>query len=225
MEEKSMCSQNMNNVEAKLDRVERELWDLLLKAEGVCPALEGEEPINEGMFTVEENPHIRLPYPWNPAHPQAETFFAQQESEFNLDDWSAEEIGSRSQAFFAQVNQLWTNASLKTSLTARFAHRVPQTILATIAERAQQVLATSALKAEQLVQCVQEILPNLAEDDLYSQARLFVPARSQSDSMLDRVRTVSWSELSDLEKARLSLAVARSAYDDMKQQQSESSEA
>jgi hypothetical protein len=90
-------------------------------------------------------------------------------------------------------------------------------LLGAIATQAHQVLSTSQSLADQLVQCVQNILPDLAEEDLYVLARplAYTMRNGEShcavDSTLEKIRTVAWEELSEVEQARLSLAVARCA--------------
>ncbi|MBD2072958.1 hypothetical protein H6F86_03465 [Phormidium sp. FACHB-592] len=212
MESKVMCSDDQANSKAK---VEQALWAALLHAEGVACAWKDGEPLTEDQFTVAEDPQATIPYVWNPAAPEAEPFFAALEQALPLDDWNAAEVATRSDVFFAQVNQLWSTATLQETLTQRFAARVPQQLLTAIATRAQQVLSSSISLADQLVQCVQEALPHLAEDDLHVLARPLAYAMRGNDSpvesTLERVRSVEWDALSDVEQARLSLAIARYA--------------
>ncbi|UBF26780.1 hypothetical protein K9N68_01945 [Kovacikia minuta CCNUW1] len=217
MEEKAMCS---NHQESEA-RAERELWSALLHAEGASCTWSGQEELTEEMFSVEENPSAKVSYPWNPADPEAEKFFTELEQGFSLDDWSADEVASRSSNFFSQVNQLWSAATLQDSLSQRFAARIPQELLGTIVQRAQQALASSRSLADQLVQSVQELLPNLAEEDLQVLARPLAYAMRNGEShraveaTLEKVRPVSWEELSEIEQARLSLAIARSALTEL----------
>lgn len=212
MESKVMCSDDQANSEAK---VEQALWAALLQAEGVACTWKDGEPLTEDQFTVAEDPQATIPYVWNPATPEAEPFFAALEQALPLDDWNADEVATRSDQFFAQINQLWSTATLQETLTQRFATRVPQQLLTAIATRAQQVLSSSVSLADQLVQCVQEALPHLAEDDLHVLARPLAYAmrgnESSIESTLERVRSVEWDALSDVEQARLSLAIARYA--------------
>ena len=44
-------------------------------------------------------------YPWNPAEPEAEAYFAELERGFSLCDWQEEEVESASLAFFDQLHQ------------------------------------------------------------------------------------------------------------------------
>lgn len=212
MGSKVMCSDDHAELEAK---VEQALWATLLHAEGAHCSWNGDEALTEDAFTVAEEPTATAPYVWNPAAPESEAFFTALERNFSLDSWNADELTTRSNAFFAQVNQLWSATSLQETLMQRFATRVPQQFLTAIATRAQQVLSSSASLADQLVQCVQDVLPNLAEDDLYVLARPLAYAMRGNDtpieSTLERVRSIEWTALSEVEQARLSLAIARYA--------------
>ncbi|MBW4690838.1 MAG: hypothetical protein KME27_03635 [Lyngbya sp. HA4199-MV5] len=212
MVSKVMCSDDHAELEAK---VEQALWATLLHADGVHCSWKGDEPLAEDAFTADEEPTARAPYVWNPAVPESEAFFTALEQDSSLDGWDADAINIRSNAFFAQVNQLWSATSLQETLIQRFATRVPQQFLTAIATRAQNVLSSSASLADQLVQCVQDVLPNLADDDLYVLARPLAYAMRGNDapieSTLERVRSVEWDALSEVEQARLSLAIARYA--------------
>ena len=166
-------------------------------------------------------------YPWNPAEPEAEAYFAQLEREFLIEQWQeVEEITQASQALFNQLHQCFSssNASsrlvvqdnLRQSLSERFAALMPEAWLEAIAHKAQQVFSTKMSLADQLVECVRPLLPNWADDDLFVLARpLAYAMRGQSESGDDIpsgfIRPGEWTELSPMEQARLSLAVAHSA--------------
>jgi len=151
-------------------------------------------------------------YPWNPADPNAESYFTQMEQAFDLTAWSEDEVAPRSQKFFSFLNQLWTPVSL----TQKFSARVPQALLNQIAQHAQRIVASNLSLANQLIQCVQDVLPNWGEEDLQILARPLAYAMRGNEteaieSTLTAVRAVEWTELSEIEQARLSLAVARYA--------------
>ena len=173
-------------------------------------------------------------YPWNPLAPESEAFVAELEQEFMLDDWSAAEIGARSQAFFSQIDQLWPEIvpapilqKLQASLSERFAYRVPSDWLDAIATKASELINGTGYPApalslmDRMVECVQELLPNWAEDDLQVLARPLAYAMrgAEADTVeelaLGAVRPLDWNELSEMERARLSLAIARIALDEL----------
>lgn len=163
-------------------------------------------------------------YPWNPAEPEAEAYFAELERGFLLSDWQEEEeIQSASQALFNQLHQCWASAadSLKQSLFERFAAFMPQTWLEAIANKAHQIFPTNLSLADQLVLCVQQLLPTWAEEDLLVLARPLAYAMrgnldSTDEDIPSGVRVGEWTELSQMEQVRLSLAVARSALFELK---------
>ncbi|MCY7276196.1 MAG: hypothetical protein LH702_21280, partial [Phormidesmis sp. CAN_BIN44] len=106
-----------------------------------------------------------------------------------------------------------------TTLAQKFAS-VPQTLLAAIARQAQKVVETSNSLADQLVQCVQDVLPTWADDDLQVLARpLAYAMRSDGadvvDATVNSVRPIAWNDLSETEQARMSLAIARYAIDQL----------
>lgn len=161
-------------------------------------------------------------YPWNPAEPEAEAYFAELERGFLLEQWQeVEDITQASQALFNQLHQCWSSPewvveeNLRQSLSERFAAFMPEAWLEAIAHKAQQIFSTNLSLAEQLVLCVKPLLPNWAEDDLLVFARpLAYAMRGNSDSATETHRVappIEWTELSPIEQARLSLSVAHSA--------------
>jgi hypothetical protein len=159
--------------------------------------------------------HTDTTYPWSPAEPDSDAFFETLEQEFQGLDASQQSVTGQANRFFAALDQLWANAqpshALQALLAQRFAMQVPQTILATIAQKMEQSVSAGLSVADRLVDCVQEILPQWSADDLYVFARpLAVAMRSPEavDATLKMVRPLNWSELSDTEQARLSLAIA-----------------
>ncbi|NJL39337.1 MAG: hypothetical protein HC840_15235 [Leptolyngbyaceae cyanobacterium RM2_2_4] len=166
-------------------------------------------------------------YPWNPADPGAEAYFAELEQEVAA-SWSSAELAAQGQALSSQLEQLWATVlptatiqetaaqSLSADLFGQFAAQVPKSLLDKIVGRANQIIATNLSLADQLVQCVQELLPEWGEDDLQVLARPFAYAmRGAETEMLEAalrsVRCAAWTELSGIEQARLSLAIARYA--------------
>ncbi|MGJ3249929.1 MAG: hypothetical protein ACFE0J_02185 [Elainellaceae cyanobacterium] len=161
-------------------------------------------------------------YPWEPSQVEADAYFEELEQSV-ASDWPTEDIASRSQRFFAQLDQIWDTASspeqvqeLHTELVSRFGTRVPQPVLLSIAEQAQRVLTANLSLAEQLVRCVNDLLPNWGDDDLQVLARplAFSMRGSNTDQLeaaLRSVRYAAWTDLSGVEQARLSLAIARYA--------------
>jgi hypothetical protein len=170
------------------------------------------------------------PYPWNNADPESENYFVAAEQEF-VEDWLEQEITARAPTFFSQVDQLWSTtipvadsaavksvSTLQSTLRSEFAARIPQGWLDRIANIAQQISTSEQPMAAQLVQCVQILLPNWAEEDLLVLARPFAYAMrgnqmSDIEFVLGELRLEDWTALSEIEQARMSLAIARYALD------------
>ena len=171
-------------------------------------------------------------YPWNPTDPESEAYFVEQEEQFPLEDWSESEITDRSHSFFSQIEQTWSEIEpkvvyisvsnvtdshyLQANLQQRFAAYIPQGWLQAIANRASQVLTNQKSMTDKLVHCVQELLPNWAEDDLLILARPFASSMRSADttaveSVLGNASCSQWAALSEIEQARASLAIARYA--------------
>ncbi len=166
-------------------------------------------------------------YPWNVATESTSAYCTTLEEEFNLEDWPESEIRSRSQKLFAQLNSCWAQNApkksdvLKVSLSQRFAPRVPKAMLEAIAQKAQEIFHSNLSFGEKLVQSVQHLLPNWAEEDLLVIVRPFAYAmRGETttvDFALGMVRPLDWNELSPTEQARLTMAIVYYALDQLKQ--------
>ncbi|HTL90022.1 MAG TPA: hypothetical protein VL134_11525 [Leptolyngbya sp.] len=168
-----------------------------------------DQPDNADLVDVEvaEIPGSQISYPWNPADPESESFFNTLEQKFSIDALSDDEIGDRADAFFSHLDTLFAAPTLETSLAQKFA-TVPQSVLNTIARQAQNLANSSATLAEQLIQCVQEALPQWAEDDLRVLVRpLAYSMRGEEPT----VKSTDWATLSETEQARLTLAIAQYA--------------
>ncbi len=200
-------------------QTEQDLANALLQTEDVTLRWNPNESIDTAEIEVAETPTSKISYPWNPSEPSAESFLSELEQEFSLDNWDDSEIAQRSQSFFGQLDALWSATDLKTTLAQKFA-AVPQSLLATIARQAQKVVETSNSLADQLIECVQDVLPSWAEDDLQVLARPLAyamrgDAADVVDAMVNSVGAIAWSDLSETEQARMSLAIARYAIDQL----------
>ena len=153
-------------------------------------------------------------YPWNPAQLESESYLADLDQEFALfDSFSDSDIAQKSQVLFAQLEQVWLATSLQKSLGEKFA-RVPQDFLARIAQSVQNATVKYQSLADQMVECVLDILPQWAEEDLQVLARPLAYAMRDADPEgVELVMATQrlWAELSEIEQARVSLAVARYA--------------
>ena len=153
-------------------------------------------------------------YPWNPAQLESESYLTAREQEFALSDaFSDSDISQKSEVLFAQLEQVWLTTALQKSLREKFA-RVPQDFLARIAQSVQNATVKYQSLADQMVECVLDILPQWAEEDLQVLARPLAYAMREVDSEgaeLAMATKRPWAQLSEIEQARVSLAVARYA--------------
>lgn len=200
-------------------QTEQDFADILLKTEDVILRWNPNESMDTAEIEVAETPTSKISYPWNPSDPSAESFFLELEQEFSLNTWEDHDIAQRSQSFFSHLDALWLATDLETTLAQKFAW-VPQALLAAIAQQAQKVVETSNSLADQLIQCVRDVLPSWAEDDLQVLARpLAYAMRSDAadvvDATINSVDAIAWSDLSETEQARMSLAIARYAIDQL----------
>jgi hypothetical protein len=100
-------------------------------------------------------------------------------------------------------------------LAQKFAARVPQDILKTIAQKAYKTVTSPLPLAERLVNCVQDALPSWDMDDLLVLARPLAYAMRNAEAndpvAQQSMLSTQWSDLSEVEQARLSLVIAHYA--------------
>jgi hypothetical protein len=162
-------------------------------------------------------------FPWNPAEVEAESFYQVQESQFSLEDWSAEELTESSNSFFTKLNACWPDNSVEllANLSRHFSARIPQQWLEKIAAEAKKAMAEQATMADQLVSCVQNVLPELAQDVLSILARPHTYAmRSEGSSTsltnLDSLtNSTDWEKMSAIEQAKLTVFVSKYALEQL----------
>ena len=157
-------------------------------------------------------------YPWNPAQLESESYLTALEQEFALSDsFSDSDIALKSQVLFSQLEQVWLTTALQKSLREKFA-RVPQDFLSSIAQSVQNATVKYQSLADQMVECVLDILPQWGEEDLQVLARPLAYAMRDVDSEgveLVMATNRPWAQLSEIEQARVSLAVARYAISEL----------
>jgi hypothetical protein len=168
-------------------------------------------------------------YPWNPVEADCEEFFHNAEAQFAIADLLDEELPTRSQSFYNHLDNLWANtsanqhyncntnvgilANLKQSLQSAIAARIPHDLIDRIAEKATEIFNPQQSIGDQLVLCAQSVLPSWDSDDLLVLSRPFAYAMRNSEaqnleSVLNKVGEQEWKNLSEIEQARVSLAVA-----------------
>lgn len=163
-------------------------------------------------------------YPWNPAELAAAEYFTESDRHFTFDDWSDAEITHQSQSFFASIQSCWDTLSPESelsplaALTTKFGARVPQQWLAQIATNVSNLANSKLEPVEQLVQSVQDLLSNWATDDLLVMARPYAYAMRCNpgvDNPDNIVRPLEWTELSEMERAKLTILIAQYAIDSL----------
>jgi hypothetical protein len=160
-------------------------------------------------------------YPWNPADLNTADYYIEADRHFSLDDWSDAEITQRSRSFFAQIQSCWANSptpvlelSPLAVLVEKFGARVPQQWLAQIAANVSSLATNQLEPIDRLVQSVQDLLPNWAAEDLLVIARPYAYAMRGDTGVNDIdniVRPLAWTDLSELERAKLTIAIAQAA--------------
>jgi hypothetical protein len=163
-------------------------------------------------------------YPWNPAEPDTADYYLETDSHFSLDNWSEAEIAQKSRSFFAQIQSCWANSptpvlelSPLAALIEKFGARVPQQWLAQIADNVSSLATNQLEPIDRLIQSVQDLLPNWAAEDLLVIARPYAYAMRGDTGVneIDNiVRPLAWTELSELERAKLTIAIAQAAIND-----------
>lgn len=169
----------------------------------------------EMLYAVLEDDAV---YPWSPTDPVASAYYDALETVFEPGRLSQDIFVPQWERLSRQVNTLWSLSpeTLEQSLGERFGDRIPSSLLSQLAARAAVISEGSLSLIDQLVDCVQSVLPNWAIEDLQVMARpLALSMRNGQgeavEATLRSVRQVAWADLSELEQARLSLAVARCA--------------
>jgi len=165
-------------------------------------------------------------YPWSNGDASVFESLADMEAALaeQLSEPERDAIATQGQQFFQTLQQQWTvidNAStsntnlssVQSTLMQTFRDRVPTDILETLAQKAMDVVQQPSTLAEQLVLCVQDCVPSLLPEDLQVLARPYAyamrdPGTDKLDAANQAIRPVPWNELSPVEQARLSMAIA-----------------
>ena len=160
-------------------------------------------------------------YPWNLYDPATPQYLdgLEQASEATLLD---EALDSNWPQVSQLAAQLWESPtqSLLATLTQKFGARMPAHLLQTLAASTQVVASDSGALIDQLVTAAQSVLTGWDADDLNVMARpLAMAMRSGQEEILEAtlrsVRQTDWADLSEVEQARLSLAIARYALNEL----------
>ncbi|MBD2109688.1 hypothetical protein [Nodosilinea sp. FACHB-13] len=172
-------------------------------------------------------------YPWQPLAPESEAYLASLETEFDTLDGGETDaaIAAGWQVLSAQMATQMGDPKAQTvnpvlEHLRQFQSRVPSELLHRLANSATALARSGQPLIEQLVQCVDDILPGWNADDLAVLARpLAYSLRDGRGEILElnlrAIPATDWDSLSNLEQARLTLTVASVA---LKVAQNEGSE-
>lgn len=166
-------------------------------------------------------------YPWNPSDPIADHYFSIQDRSFPVTAWSSNELSPNVESFFAGLEELWNGFKSETesllvegysdldqqllNLQLQFGV-VPMGIIERIVNCAHSLYQSNLSLLEQLTVCVHSTFPHIDHEDLWVLARPFVYAMRSGDMverLVDTTRNSQWHTLSDVEQARLGLAIAQ----------------
>ncbi|MBK1989561.1 hypothetical protein A0J48_018815 [Sphaerospermopsis aphanizomenoides BCCUSP55] len=172
-------------------------------------------------------------YPWNLVDEGSESYFHELEQQFGCDDLLSEDLTRRSEDFYHNLDALWDQVyhsktdhdekpskSLQTTLHNAFAALVPANWLNTIAQKAVEIINLELSASEQLVECVQSLVPNFATEDLCVLVRHFEPAMRSYDQnklavLISNIENRGWTGLSEIEQAKAAFAIAQYAFQEL----------
>lgn len=154
--------------------------------------------------------------PWDHYSPATAQYLEQLEQDAAMSDEI--EIDSQWSRVEALAAALWEApaTNLLAALTQKFGTRMPQQLLAQMASQAQSAAASGQALIDQLVSTAQAAVTDLMAEDLQVMARPMAMAMRSGeagtvDEVVASVRSAEWDNLSEMEQARLSLAIARYA--------------
>lgn len=164
------------------------------------------------------------PYPWNPCSPSSDAYLGQLDEISESEEWSEDTFESKWNQVSAIAQQFWSepSSSLGFVLGEKFGARMPAHLLNQLTERVQEIAGNGQSLIDQLVASAQTILDGWETGDLYVMARpLAMSMRGGQDEILEvtlkSVQQTDWENLPEIEKARLSLAIARYALRELSQ--------
>ena len=184
-------------------------------------------------------------YPWNPYEEDSLAYFDRLEEQFPIQDLLDDELQTRSQGFHNQLDALWskvesqnysncnTNTTatvkLQKSLQKQFRNSMPKDWINLIAQKAAEIFNSQQSMTEQLIECVQAVLPSLEVDDIMVLARpLAYATRSGEPNKVESAlknfnqnKNCDWATLSEIEQAKVGLAVAYHALNQLDSFQAE----
>jgi hypothetical protein len=156
--------------------------------------------------------------PWHPYSPATAQYFDQLEQTVADELGDDLEIASQWSQVSALATALWESSenNLLTTLTQKFGTRMPQALLTRLTAQVQAAANSGQALMDQLVTSTQAVITDFAVEDLQVMARPMAMAMRSGetetvDAVVQSIRTADWEDLSEMEQARLSLAIARYA--------------
>ncbi len=154
-------------------------------------------------------------YPWNPADPAAAVVLDRLAQSFEEGELSPDIFESQWSQVAQLAEQLWAQSdALTTRVAQRFATRMPKELVQRLVQTARATSNQGLALIDQLVASAQSVLTGWEVEDLQVMARpLALSMRGGQEEaltvMLRSVRETEWENLTEMEKARLSLAISR----------------
>ncbi len=161
-------------------------------------------------------------YPWNPGDEDTQTYFNQIEEQFLMQDLLDEELSTRCEGFHNKLDTLWSKvetsayyncntesvsaSKLQKNLQQQFCNSIPTDWIDSIAKKAAEIFQEKLSRTDQLIECVQALLPSLGADDITVLARPLAHATRSGDKTVKHAD--KWENLSEIEQAKAGLAVA-----------------
>jgi hypothetical protein len=163
-------------------------------------------------------------YPWNLADESSEAYFHNLELQFGWQDFSdAERISADN--FYQNLDTMWDQVAVlennSSKNTVNYLQEVlqnafsviPGGLLTAISQKAAEVSMLEQSASEKLVECIQALLPSWEVDDLLVLARPFAYAMRSSEpytltSVIRDFEDRDWANLSEIEQAKITLAIA-----------------
>ncbi|MBE9212748.1 hypothetical protein IQ247_08590 [Plectonema cf. radiosum LEGE 06105] len=184
-------------------------------------------------------------YPWNLYEENTQAYFNQLEEQFPMQALLDEELDTRCEAFHNQLDALWSKVEtsahyncntnqavavkLQKNLQKEFCNSMPKDWINLIAQKAAEIFNAKQSITEQLIECVQAVLPSLEVDDIMVLARpLAYATRSGSHTKVESTLANynqednrEWAALSEIEQAKVGLAIAYHALNQLNSFQAE----
>ncbi|MCZ2202520.1 MAG: hypothetical protein O1I87_11335 [Cylindrospermopsis raciborskii PAMP2012] len=172
-------------------------------------------------------------YPWNLASDQVDAYFQKLAAPLYSDPLLMESLEQQGENFYNSLDQIWSQVynskadrdeRPRTTLSDIFGTLVPSHYLDQIMEAAKKTFHNMEHSTiEKIVDCVQSLLPNWDMEDLLVLARpiAYSMRSGQSDYNLPNR---NWTELSEVERAKICLVVADYALKAVSTQAAENGE-